>query len=101
MTGTRLKRCSRCQQSKPLTDFHRDRSIFDGHRPDCKACFNAQRRIKRPSRAKPAKKQQARQQRRQCLRCTKRKWPSAFCPHSRRPDGLSRLCKACHKEIAP
>ena len=100
MTDATTKRCSKCQQTKNLNDFSIDKSISDGHRPDCKKCFNARRRTSRPSRRKPAKKQQARQLRRQCLRCSKRKWPSAYCAHSRRPDRLTQLCQACHTEIA-
>lgn len=38
MTTTTSKRCSRCKITKPLTDFHRDRTRRDGRRYDCKVC---------------------------------------------------------------
>ena len=100
MTAATTKRCSKCQQTKNLTEFSIDKNISDGHRPDCKECYNAQRRIKRPSRRTPAKKQQARQDPRPCLLCKKKKPQRQYHPHSRRPDGLTRLCRACHTAIA-
>lgn len=45
MTTDGSKRCLRCEQVKPLTDFHRDSSRKDGHGTRCKTCDN--------SRAKP------------------------------------------------
>ena len=32
------KRCSRCKQTKLLSEFHKHRCGKDGHRPDCKVC---------------------------------------------------------------
>src|SRR5262245_59630423 len=38
-----MKRCRRCLEAKPLSDFYVDRAARDGHRPECKSC-TAQRR---------------------------------------------------------
>lgn len=35
------KRCAACKETKPLTEFHRDRRKPDGLRSRCKACTNA------------------------------------------------------------
>ena len=35
-----MKRCYKCKQEKPLTDFHVDRSRKDQHRHICKECTN-------------------------------------------------------------
>lgn len=36
-----VKRCRRCENEKPLADFHADRSCSDGRRHICKACAKA------------------------------------------------------------
>src|SRR3954471_7032226 len=33
-----LKRCSRCKQGKPLSEFHKCRRLPSGLRPECKEC---------------------------------------------------------------
>lgn len=38
------KRCPKCEQTKPLSDFHVDRSKNDGHKSWCKRCLNSQDR---------------------------------------------------------
>jgi hypothetical protein len=40
------KRCRHCGELKPLEQFHRDRSVKDGRRPECKACTAAKRRAR-------------------------------------------------------
>ena len=32
------KRCSRCHQVKPLTEFYRHKNTYDGHTSECKVC---------------------------------------------------------------
>lgn len=34
------KICSRCKESKPLGDFHKNRYTKDGYHGNCKACRN-------------------------------------------------------------
>lgn len=36
-----MKRCSRCKQEKPVTEFQKDRSRKDGLQPRCRECQNA------------------------------------------------------------
>lgn len=68
------KICSACHQELPIDSFHKDSSKKDGHRTNCKECYNSKTRI--------------------CLYCKKRLPSSLF--------GLqSVLCKSCaatHKQ---
>jgi len=44
MDPTVEKQCRHCRELKPLEEFHRDRSVKDGRRPECKVCTAAKRR---------------------------------------------------------
>lgn len=35
-----MKKCHGCQNEKPLTEFHKNKNMADGHQPRCKACMN-------------------------------------------------------------
>jgi hypothetical protein len=48
-----MKRCKRCGEVKPLSDFYRESGCRDGHRPECKECNLAARKAK--YRENPAK----------------------------------------------
>lgn len=39
-----MKKCIKCRQEKPLTDFHRHVKMKDGYRNTCKECRKAQSR---------------------------------------------------------
>lgn len=41
------KTCTKCGESKPLDEFHRDRSKSDGRLPHCRACKAAYRLVNR------------------------------------------------------
>jgi hypothetical protein len=41
------KRCPRCAETKPLDEFHRDRTSPDGVQSRCKACVLAAQRLAR------------------------------------------------------
>lgn len=40
-TGETMKWCRLCQQFKPITDFHLNKTSKDGHSSECKTCHNA------------------------------------------------------------
>ena len=35
-----MKTCNKCNQTKPLTEFHKDKNTKDGFRQQCKECVN-------------------------------------------------------------
>ena len=39
-----MKECSRCKESKPFADFHKDKQKSCGRRSSCKKCLNEARR---------------------------------------------------------
>ncbi len=45
-----MKSCIKCGQSKPLSEFNRNRTMPDGHRDECAMCFRSynRERYKRP-----------------------------------------------------
>jgi len=45
------KRCSKCGEVKPLTEFYRDARAKDGRRPHCKACITARCQANKEARA--------------------------------------------------
>ena len=40
-----MKRCKKCGATKPLSDFYREKGCRDGHRPECKSCNLAARKV--------------------------------------------------------
>lgn len=42
------KTCTTCGETKPLTDFHRDKKSAGGRRNDCKTCAKARNRKRGP-----------------------------------------------------
>jgi hypothetical protein len=40
MSEVGTKRCSRCKETKPLSDFYKNKSKFDGLQSYCKWCIN-------------------------------------------------------------
>ena len=95
MIGRRFKRCSQCQQSKPLTAFYRNagaRDVRAGKCKECKKVYNAayyrdkNGPKKEPTSPKPRWKM--------CIRCKRKRQPEQFLLHFRNPDGRTRLCFA-------
>src|SRR4051794_17515499 len=41
MQGEGSKRCTKCGESKPVSEFHRDRAQASGRKSRCRACLNA------------------------------------------------------------
>ena len=49
------KRCSKCGETKPLSEYHKEKSHKDGRRSDCKDCKNKaknERRVANPEKAR-------------------------------------------------
>lgn len=43
-----MKRCSKCGEELPLTEFYREASARDGYRGDCKRCFQVRAKARYP-----------------------------------------------------
>jgi len=98
MIGRQFKRCSQCQQSKPLTAFYRNAGTRDDRAGKCKECkqvYNAtyyrdkNGPKKEPASPKPRWKM--------CIR--RKRQPEQFPLHFRNPDGRTRICRACFADI--
>src|SRR4051794_19963756 len=50
-----MKRCTKCGETKALTDFYADRNTRDGRRPDCKACNSAASAARHRANPEPAR----------------------------------------------
>lgn len=35
----KTKTCTKCNESKPMKEFYKDKRVALGHRPECKVCF--------------------------------------------------------------
>ncbi len=56
-----MKRCSRCGETKPLNDFHRNRARPDGFQSQCAECRRAaQRRYAQTPKARAANRYSSR-----------------------------------------
>lgn len=68
-----LKKCSRCKEERTLSDFHRNRSTWDGYASECKPCLRARRtqfRYSNPEEYRKQNRENARKKRqRQVDRC--------------------------------
>jgi hypothetical protein len=40
-----LKQCRKCSKEKPLTEFYKAKAYPDGHRAQCKTCYNEVRKL--------------------------------------------------------
>lgn len=88
-----FKQCSKCNEWKPIQDFHKRAASKDGLAPKCKEC-----RVKRYA---PRPKSTVIDGMRNCTKCNR--WLPAttkyFVKQSKHSTGLSSHCKECFKKI--
>ena len=90
------KACPACGQTKPIAEFHRDRSTRDGHAWACKLCIRAKvdkRYVELVQRGEIVVPEHA-----TCARCGEVKPSEAFNRHRGRATGLDGTCKACRRD---
>ena len=51
----RMKKCSKCGEVKPITDFYAMKGMRDGYRNECKRCHLAARKLRYDENPQPAK----------------------------------------------
>ena len=100
-----MKRCSRCGETKPHSEFHKQKRNRDGLRSYCKECQKAANRAWRaadtPEKAqeraaqKAEKKALAERGMKPCLDCNEVKPFGEFSPDKRTRDGLQPYCRSC------
>jgi hypothetical protein len=100
-----MKRCSRCKEVKPLTEFHKDCCAPDGHKSACKICHSRIVNEKQKAR-REARRQEAitsgdlvLQGSKICKRCGRELPKSHFNRHARCADGLQPNCMDCQSEL--
>lgn len=91
-TTTETKCCSKCQTTKRISEFSRDRSRKDGRFPYCKSCHkDTSRGYKR----KPPPEDPVMPEHKACPSCSTTKPASDFPPDRNRKDGLAGRCRDC------
>ena len=87
------KACTECRIIKPLTDFHRNRKLSDGHENQCKLC-----RAERDSQRRASKRSvQPSAEWKPCSVCKQSKPAKQFHSNPLGTDGLHSQCKDCKK----
>ncbi len=85
------KRCKKCGETKPLTEYHKDRQKTDGLSFYCKPCSlarNAAFLMRSPKNPTP-------EGMKRCCSCKETKALSDFHGSARTYDGKDRRCKTC------
>lgn len=88
MPQVEKKKCKRCNQTKPLTDFSKNKRSPDGKDFYCKACVKIDSDNRKAGAAKAKKKQ--------CATCGKIKSAADYTKDKKSPDGLNIKCKQCY-----
>jgi hypothetical protein len=111
---TQQKRCSSCKETKPVSEFYRDKRGTHGYKAYCKPCFSARTKYKcaecqgifrndetvRWARNRhyclPCYEMMRGQKK--CIECNEIKKLEEFAEDKSRPDGHEYYCRACRKE---
>lgn len=88
------KTCAACKITKPVEEFHKDRSKKDGLNLYCKPCTIAKQKV---FQTRPPRETLPGGQKR-CQHCKEIKTPGDFFAAAETYDGLSRRCKVCATE---
>ena len=83
-----FKRCSWCNQTKPITEFHHDSSSPTGYKPACKVCAKNRRENPIAPETLPAGFKR-------CSCCNQVLPTSEFYPQKDKKTGLRSQCKKC------
>ena len=86
-----IYRCSDCRTNKPHTEFHKDRTRFNGLHSRCKVCYRERtRRIKECNMIKGVQIKH-----KVCRKCRSKKRASEFTIDYKNNDCLQSSCKSC------
>ena len=105
--STTSKKCSKCGDDKPLSEFSKKKNTRDGLRPNCRVCASAEYKawaaINKPAKPGPITRWYAEDGdlvAKLCGNCGLSLPPSEFHRNAGRIDELAPHCKACAKKRA-
>ena len=91
-----VKQCSRCEQSKPLTDYQKNITTVDGLQSRCKSCQSITDKYYRDNNRKiNANNIYNENDVKICSKCQQSKLLTEFNKVNRKSDGLRSSCKQC------
>jgi len=89
-------RCSVCKQVKPETEYHKDRSRWNGLHSRCKICY--MKKVRETVERNKATGVQVKHKK--CIRCKSKKRASEFGIRYQNADCLESICKTCRNLYA-
>ncbi|HJC29572.1 MAG TPA: HNH endonuclease [Candidatus Dietzia intestinigallinarum] len=95
MTTATAKRCTKCDETKPLTDYHRKAASRDGHYARCKACVLASQKAWYRERVAAERIVPPTTDTKACTKCGEVKPLAEYYRNAKSTDGRSSQCKAC------
>lgn len=92
------KRCSKCGEVKPMSEFYKDTRATDGRQSACKHCtyLDNAARARRALAEKRAKAEAEQSMTKTCPKCGRELPRDAFYPKLEAKDGLQSWCKECN-----
>jgi len=94
-----MKRCSRCGETKAVSEFSQRSASSDGLHYYCRPCHKVLNRgAYKKRKGRPAEPTLVDSMKR-CRRCREDKPDTSFHLHSGRSDGRTRICRACFADI--
>lgn len=94
------KRCSKCEEVKPVADFHVSKRNSDGYASSCKLCSNKQKQLHYRKLATKRQNEMPHIKTKRCPKCDTEKPVSQFFKSVGKVDGYRSICKECDKESA-
>lgn len=90
--------CIKCEDFKPVSDFHKNKLVFGGVTPTCKQCRVDWQAARPKSRKRYYKLDDNNKLiERECTDCREIKPASFFSAHSHCPGGIYTVCRVCKK----
>jgi 5-methylcytosine-specific restriction protein A len=99
MAPEESKRCTKCGEAKPFSDYARAKLGLYGLKAVCRVCaaaYEYQRNAPLREAVARRRAERALAQEKQCRKCHETKPLSAFTPNSRASLGVNNWCKSCY-----
>ena len=86
--GTRIIRCKKCQQWKPIDDFYKNRMYRTGYQTTCKPCHHMMAREWKKANPEISKKQERKYKLKRHYKLTPLEWDKLF-------EAQGKVCALC------